>query len=130
MRVPQWVAARAVKGITLALVLVFAGASIGFVHAARSSRLPPQAPDKLAASIFSFDGHDFIRTQTTLLTQDGKSAVSTKLDRDTPAYKALVQGHSYSGAATVFGHNYDANYAPLTGSDGKVTGALFVAVAK
>jgi hypothetical protein len=30
----------------------------------------------------------------------------------------------------VFGHKYDAKYAPLTGTDGKLTGALFVAVAK
>jgi hypothetical protein len=38
--------------------------------------------------------------------------------------------HSYSGDATVFGKKYQANYAPLTNADGKLTGALFVAVAK
>lgn len=32
--------------------------------------------------------------------------------------------------ATVFGKKYDANYAPLMGANGKVTGALFVGVAK
>jgi len=31
---------------------------------------------------------------------------------------------------TVFGQNYQANYAPLIGADGKTTGALFVGVAK
>jgi len=36
--------------------------------------------------------------------------------------------HSYSGDVTVFGKKYDAKYAPLTGADGKLTGALFVAV--
>jgi methyl-accepting chemotaxis protein-2 (aspartate sensor receptor) len=55
------------------------------------------AETKLAATIFSYDGTDFIRTQTTL-TQDGQSAVNTKLDHDSPAYKALSQKQSYTGA--------------------------------
>jgi hypothetical protein len=33
-------------------------------------------------------------------------------------------------SATVFGRKYDAEYAPLTSEDGKLTGALFVAVAE
>ena len=87
------------------------------------------AETKLAASIFSYDGTDFTRTQTTL-TEDGKSEVNTKLDHDSPAYKALSQKQSYSGPATLFGKDYDANYAPMVGADGKMTGALFVAVPK
>jgi hypothetical protein len=51
------------------------------------------AESKLAATIFSYDGADFVRTQTTLT-------------------------------------HYDANYAPLIGADGKLTGALFVGVSK
>jgi hypothetical protein len=42
----------------------------------------------------------------------------------------LVEGHSYTGAVTVFGKNYQGNYAPLMGADGKVSGALFVGVPK
>jgi methyl-accepting chemotaxis protein len=87
------------------------------------------AETKLAATIFSYDGVDFVRTQTTL-TQDGQSAVNTKLDHDSAAYKALSQEHSYSGPATIMGHDYDANYAPLIGADGKLAGALFVGVPK
>jgi hypothetical protein len=94
------------------------------------SRVAAQAEPKLEATIFSYDGKDFVRTKTTLVTEDGKSAVNTKLDHATPAYKALVNKHSYVGEVTVFGHKYDADYAPLTGKDGKVTGALFVATAK
>jgi hypothetical protein len=90
-----------------------------------------QADVKLEASIFSYDGKDFVRSKTTLTTEDGKSAANTKLDHASPAYKALIRKHSYSGAATVFGRKYDdAYYAPLTGDDGRLTGALFVAVAK
>jgi hypothetical protein len=87
------------------------------------------AETKLAATIFSYDGADFVRTQTTM-TQDGKSAVNTKLEHESAAYKALSQKHSYSGPATIMGQDYDANYAPLVGADGKLTGALFVGVPK
>ena len=87
------------------------------------------AQAKLDASILSYDGKDFVRTETTLM-NNGQSAVNTKLDRDSAAYKALVEKHSYTGPATVFGQNYQANYAPLIGEDGKLTGALFVGVPK
>ena len=87
------------------------------------------AETKTEASIFSYDGKDFVRTETTLM-QGGQSAVGTKLDHDSPAYKALAEKHSYTGPATIFGKNYQANYAPLTGEDGKLTGALFVGVPK
>jgi hypothetical protein len=97
----------------LALVLLFAGT--GVASAAQES------------TIFRYDGQDFIREKTTLMTEDGKSAVNTKLDRNSPAYKQLVQKHSYTGQATIFGQKCDANYAPLTDSSGKLTGALFVA---
>src|SRR6478752_7452143 len=87
------------------------------------------AQTKLDASIFSFDGQDFTRTETTLM-KEGQSAVGTKLAPDSPAYKALVEKKSYTGPATVFGKDYQANYSPLTSEDGKLTGALFVGVPK
>ena len=87
------------------------------------------AQSKLDASILSFDGKDFVRTETTLM-NSGQSAVNTKLDPGSAAYKALVEKHSYSGPVTVFGRDYQGNYAPLTGADGKLTGALFVGVPK
>ncbi len=61
---------------------------------------------------------------------EGKPASGTKLDSNSAAYKALVQKRSYSGPATVFGQDYQANYAPLIGDDGKLTGALFVGAQK
>ena len=87
------------------------------------------AQSKLDASIFSYDGRDFVRTETTLM-QGGQLAVGTKLEHDSPAYKALAEKHSYTGPMTLFGQNYQANYAPLIGADGKLTGALFVGMAK
>jgi hypothetical protein len=55
--------------------------------------------------------------------------VGTKLDPNSPAYKALVEKHSYAGPMTLFGHDYQANYAPLM-KDGQLTGALFVGIPK
>ena len=49
---------------------------------------------------------------------------------DSPAYKALSDKHSFTGEVTAFGKKYDANYAPLTSDDGKLTGALFVGIRK
>jgi cache 3/cache 2 fusion protein len=126
MRLRQWTSGRVVRGVVLAVALAFAGALLAVAEAHGASA----TKGKLDATIFSYDGKDFVRTESTVLTKDGKSVVSTKLDHGTPAYKALVGKHSYTGAATVFGRNYEANYAPLTSEDGKLTGALFVGVPK
>jgi len=130
MRLRPWMSAKASKGFFLVLGLALAAATVALIYEAASSSAVAQAPSKLEASILSYDGQDFVRTKTTLMTKDGKSAVNTKLEHDTPAYKALVQKHSYSGEATVFGKKYDTNYAPLMSEDGKLTGALFVGAAK
>jgi Cache 3/Cache 2 fusion domain len=118
------------KALVGAVGLMLALALTPVIHEGSSARAAARVHPKIEASIFSFDGKDFIRTSTTLMKEDGKSAVNTKLDHDSPAYKALTEKHSYSGDATVFGHKYEANYAPLTAADGHVTGALFVGVAK
>ena len=130
MRLHQWISARVRRGTVAALLLALSGALVAMVYEGSRSHAAAQTPAKLEATIFSYDGQDFVRTKTTLATEAGKSAVNTKLEHDTPAYKALLQKHSYTGEATVFGHKYEANYAPLTGKDGGLTGALFVAAAK
>ena len=126
MRSRQWLSARVSKGIVLVLGLAVSGALIALVHEDSNSYAKP----KIEATIFTYDGQDFVRTKTTLVTKDGKPAVNTKLEHDTPAFKALIQKRSYTGDAAVFGRKYDANYAPLTSEDGRLTGALFVAVAE
>ncbi|HET6798889.1 MAG TPA: Cache 3/Cache 2 fusion domain-containing protein [Gemmatimonadales bacterium] len=129
MRAQRWAARQIGKSIAIVLGLAFVVALIALTSGSQSP-VAAQAEEKLEATIFSFDGKDFTRTKTTLVTEDGKSAVNTKLDHSTPAYKALLKKHSYVGEVEVFGHKYDADYAPLTGPDGKLTGALFVATAK
>ena len=87
------------------------------------------AQSKLDATVFSYDGKDFTRTETTLM-NEGQSAVGTKLDPASAAYKTLVEKKSYTGPYSVFGKDYQAYVAPLIGADGKLTGAVFVGVPK
>ncbi len=130
MRLHRWISARVGKGIVLALGLALSGALIAFVDEDSGSPVAAQTQAKIEATIFSYDGQDLVRIKTTLLTEKGKSAVNTKLEHDTPAYKALIEKRSFTGDVTLFGRKYEANYAPLTGEDGRLTGALFVAVPK
>jgi Cache 3/Cache 2 fusion domain len=115
-------------GIKLAAasLLALAAALLTLTLEGSRSRVVAENPSKLEASIFSYDGKDFIRTKTTLTDAQGKSAVNTRLDHNSLAYKALAQKHSYVGPSEVFGKKYDADYAPLVSDDGKLTGALFV----
>jgi len=126
----QRITARIGKGVAGAVVLACSVALLAWAAEGKGAAPVARAHAELAATIFSYDGKDFVRTQTTLMTEDGKSAVGTKLDHGNPAYGALVKKHSYVGEATSFGKKYDADYAPLTDSGGKLTGALFVGVEK
>ena len=129
MRTWHGVTGRAGRVIGVMLLWVLAVALLAMAHVERSHAVV-QPADKLEATIFSYDGTDFVRTKTTVVTADGKSAAGTKLDRETAAYKALTEKHSYVGEVTVLGKKYDADYAPLVGDDGKLTGALFIGVPK
>ena len=130
MRAAHRTSAGTGKGLFALLVLALAVVLMALVEGGASSQAVAQSEARMEATIFSYDGKDFVRSRTTMMTEDGKSAVNTKLDHDSPAYKALMQKHSYIGDATVFGRHYDADYAPLISDDGRLTGALFVGVAR
>lgn len=121
-----------IKNLRSSLIAAVAGCAVALVVVTGAMAIVP--PDilrstKMEATIFSFNGEDFVRTQTTL-TADGRSAANTMLDRDSAVYKALAQKRSYSGSVTLFGQDYEGHYAPVTGEDGTLTGALFVGVPK
>ena len=130
MRAAHWTSARAGRGLGALLVLALAAVLMALVEGSSSAQVVAQSDAKMESTIFSYDGKDFVRSRTTMMTEDGKSAVNTKLDQGSPAYKALLQKHSYIGDAVVFGRHYDADYAPLISDEGKLTGALFIGVAK
>jgi hypothetical protein len=122
--------ARIGRGVAAVVMLACSVALLAWAAEGRRAQPTGHTNGDLAATIFSYDGKDFVRTKTNLTTEDGKSAVNTKLDHANPAYQALTKKHSYVGEITAFGKKYDGDYAPLTGSDGKLTGALFVGVEK
>src|SRR6185312_17332316 len=72
----QRMSVRLVLGSAVALVLLAGVLAVETGHARTATR----AKTGLDASIFSYDGKEFTRTKTTLMTEAGKSAVGTKLD--------------------------------------------------
>jgi methyl-accepting chemotaxis protein-2 (aspartate sensor receptor) len=80
------------------------------------------------ATLFVRSGDDFIRISTSLKKQDGARAIGTRLDREHPAYKALVTGQEFTGRASLFGHDYMTHYIPLRDNTGQVIGSMFVGI--
>src|SRR5215475_14604001 len=83
-----------------------------------------------AATIFVKSGDKFVRVATTVKKEDGKNAVGTALDANSPAIAKLNSGEPYYGDATVFGKTYDAGYEPIKDASGAVIGAYFVGYKK
>ena len=48
------------------------------------------------------------------------------LDRAHPGYKAVIEGGTYAGPATLFGRQYMTHYEPIKNTAGKVVGLAFV----
>lgn len=83
-----------------------------------------------AVTLFSFDAATgaFRRETTTLRDASGARAVGTLLDTTTPAYAALRSGKPFSGEVGILGVDHYTHYQPIVGPDGKVVGALLVAI--
>jgi len=116
-RVPSMTTNRQFRA-AISIILV----GVGLLLVAPSAALAAQE-----STIFRYDGQDFIREKTTLTTEDGASAVNTKLDRSSPAFERLVQKKSFTGRAKLFDRTCDSIYAPVVDASGALTGALFVA---
>jgi methyl-accepting chemotaxis protein len=80
------------------------------------------------STIFARVGDDFIRVSTSLKKEDGSRAIGTLLDRNSPAYRALTAGETFSGLTELFGRRYITQYKPVRDALGKVIGAFFVGV--
>lgn len=77
------------------------------------------------ATVFVKDGDEFVRVSTNVLTPEGKRGVGTQLARNA-AYDALNKGQNFCGTIDVLGTAFDACYAPIKDSGGKVVGASYV----
>ena len=78
------------------------------------------------ATVFIRDGEDFVRAATTVRNTEGERVLGTPLDRQSPAYRLMLQGLSYTGRAQLFGKNYVTHYKPLLDASGQVVAISFV----
>ena len=80
------------------------------------------------ATIFVRSGDEFIRITTSHKNERGERAIGTVMAHTHPAYQLMINGQSYSGAATLFGGQYMTQYDPIKDAAGKVIGILYVGV--
>ncbi len=80
------------------------------------------------AGVYVRDGDDFISISSTVLLDDGRRALGIKLDQKHPAYKAMLDGNSYTGTEVLTGVAHMVHYDPLFDDNGEAAGFLFAAV--
>lgn len=77
------------------------------------------------ATLFAWDGSNFIRVTTNVLKPDGSRAVGTMLDPHGKAFAALTQGRPFHGVVDILGVPYTTSYEPMMDATGKLVGARF-----
>jgi methyl-accepting chemotaxis protein len=77
------------------------------------------------ATLFVWDGSNFIRVSTNVTKADGSRAVGTVLDAKGKAFAALRQGRSFAGVVEILGSPYTTSYVPMLDADGKLAGAWY-----
>ena len=77
------------------------------------------------ATLFAWDGSNFIRVSTNVLKPDGSRAVGTPLDPQGKAYAALSQNRPFNGVVDILGAPYITSYVPMMDSTGKLVGAWY-----
>ncbi len=77
------------------------------------------------ATLFVWNGADFIRAATNVLKPDGSRAVGTALDRSSLAFAALVQRRPFTGVVEILGTPYTTSYIPMLDGSGSLIGAWY-----
>ena len=78
------------------------------------------------ATLFVWDGENFIRVTTNVLKADGSRALGTPLDPAGRAFAALRAGQPFEGAVDILGSPYITRYVPMNNAEGKLVGAWYV----
>lgn len=79
------------------------------------------------ATLFVYDGRDFIRVSTNVRTASGDRATGTTLE--SRAAERLAAGEDFSGVVDILGKPYITAYAPIRDADGRLIGAYYVGYA-
>jgi methyl-accepting chemotaxis protein len=77
------------------------------------------------ATMFAWDGRNFIRVTTNVLKPDGSRAVGTALDPKGKAFAALAQSRSFAGVVDILGIPYTTSYVPIQDFNGNLIGAWY-----
>jgi methyl-accepting chemotaxis protein len=77
------------------------------------------------ATLFVFDGANFIRATTNVLKPDGSRAVGTVLDPKGKAFASLIEGRPFSGVVDILGVPYTTSYVPMLDAANKLVGAWY-----
>jgi len=77
------------------------------------------------ATLFAWDGTNFIRVTTNVMKPDGSRAVGTVLDPHGKAFAALTQGQPFEGVVEILGVPYTTSYVPMKDGEGKLAGAWY-----
>jgi methyl-accepting chemotaxis protein len=77
------------------------------------------------ATLFVWDGTNFVRVTTNVMKPDGSRAVGTVLDPKGKAFAALAVGQPFSGVVDILGSPYTTSYVPMKDESGTVVGAWY-----
>ncbi|MGD0940364.1 MAG: methyl-accepting chemotaxis protein [Terracidiphilus sp.] len=77
------------------------------------------------ATLFAWDGANFIRVTTNVLKPDGSRAVGTVLDPKGKAFAALSHGQPFVGVVEILNVPYTTSYVPMMDAGGKLVGAWY-----
>jgi methyl-accepting chemotaxis protein len=77
------------------------------------------------ATLFVWDGTNFIRVTTNVVKPDGSRAVGTVLDPKGKAFAALSNGQPFAGVVEILGVPYTTAYVPMLDASGKLVGAWY-----
>jgi len=77
------------------------------------------------ATLFVWDGSNFVRVTTNVMKPDGARAVGTVLDPKGKAFAALSSGQPFSGVVDILGVPYTTSYVPMKDDSGTVVGAWY-----
>jgi methyl-accepting chemotaxis protein len=78
------------------------------------------------ATLFAWDGENFVRVTTNVIKPDGSRAVGTVLDPAGKAFAALRAGKPFEGVVDILGIPYFTSYAPMSDAEGRPVGACYV----
>ena len=77
------------------------------------------------ATLFAWNGADFIRVTTNVLKPDGTRAVGTILDPKGKAFAALTRGQTFNGVIEILATPYTTSYVPMLDAKGTLVGAWY-----